>query len=71
MNAPEVRSRGGLLVWLVVAIVVGFEARTAAGMFLGIDIPAVPYVLGLLTVAGLATMALDLVRSTGASEPGR
>lgn len=59
-----VRTRGGLLVGMVMLGAIGFELRTVLGMFIGIDIPMTPYVIimvGLLSVVGIV---LDVFRSS-------
>ena len=65
MNFPPklVRTRGGLLIAIVMTGVVWFELRTVVGMLLGVDIPAVPYLIaGLVVISALAVFA-DLSRS--------
>ena len=64
MSAPWfIRTRGGLLVGLVMMAVIGFELRTVLGMLIGFDVPMTPYLIvmiGLLSVLGII---LDVFRS--------
>lgn len=64
LDAFRVRTRGGLLVMFVVVSVLFFELRTAAGMFLGIDIPALPYFVGVLALLVVLTILADIDRAT-------
>jgi hypothetical protein len=65
MKSPfQVRTRGGLLVGLIVTAVIGFELRTVLGMLIGFDVPMTPYLIvmvGLLSVIGIV---LDVFRTT-------
>lgn len=58
-----VRTRGGLLIAIVVTGVVWFELRTVVGMLLGVDIPAVPYLIGGLVIISALAVFADLSRS--------
>ena len=77
MTVPQiVRTRGGMLVALVVIAAIGFEIRTVLGMFFGIDLPARTYVIVLLGVLSVIGLVLDLTRTTGGdstnhASPGR
>lgn len=46
-------SRGGLLVGLAVFGVIVYEIRTVFG-FVGVDLPIVPYLVGVFALAGVA-----------------
>jgi uncharacterized membrane protein len=60
-----------MLVALVVIAAIGFEMRTVLGMFFGVDLPVMPYVvvmIGLLSVIGLV---LDITRTAGGDSTGQ
>lgn len=61
---PIVRTRGGLLVAWVFLLVLAFELRTALGLFLGVDVPAVPYLGGIAAVLTLFAILADLQRAS-------
>jgi hypothetical protein len=61
---PPVRTRGGMLVAVVVGLVLWFEARTVAGMFLGVTLPPVPYMLAGVAVVGALALAADITRTS-------
>ncbi|MEF8886232.1 MAG: hypothetical protein V5A30_00380 [Haloarculaceae archaeon] len=61
---PPVRTRGGLLVAVVVGLVLWFEARTVAGMFFGVTLPPVPYMLAGLVVVGALAVVADVTRTS-------
>lgn len=71
MNRPLVKTRGGLLVVLVVMVAVGFELRTVAGMLFGIEIPIGPYVLALVLVVAAVGILAELSRSAPGTEQGQ
>lgn len=58
-TTPFARTRGGLLVALVVGAVIGFELRTVFGMLLGVDLPVGPYVVAVLGVLAVFAMLAD------------
>jgi hypothetical protein len=61
---PPVRTRGGLLVAVVVGLVLWFEARTVAGMFFGVTLPPVPYMLAGVVVVGALAILADITRTS-------
>lgn len=61
---PPVRTRGGLLVAVVVGVVLWFEARTVVGMFFGITLPPIPYMLAGLVVVGALAIVADVTRTS-------
>lgn len=61
--SPLVRTRGGLLVGIVFALVVWFELRTVIGMFLGVSPPPVPYMVGGLLLVGVLALVADAFRT--------
>jgi CHASE2 domain-containing sensor protein len=67
MTGPFVRTRGGLLVVLVVLTAVGFELRTLAAMLFGVDLPAVPYMLAVLVVVAIAGVLMEVSRTSAAT----
>lgn len=72
MNVPQLaRTRGGMLVGLVVVAAIGFEIRTVLGMFFGIDLPATPYLIVLIGVLSVIGIIIDLSRSTGGGSAGQ
>jgi predicted tellurium resistance membrane protein TerC len=71
MTRPFVRTRGGLLVALVVLTAVGFELRTVAAMLFGLEIPAEPYMLAVLLVVAVAGVLMEFSRSTARASHGR
>ena len=72
MNVPQfARTRGGMLVGLVVVAAIGFEIRTVLGMFFGIDLPATPYLIVLIGILSVIGIVLDLTRSTGGDSAGQ
>jgi len=72
MNVPQfARTRGGMLVGLVVVAAIGFEIRTVLGMFFGIDLPATPYLIVLIGILSVIGIILDLTRSTGGDSAGQ
>lgn len=71
MNRPLVKTRGGLLVVLIVIGAVGFELRTVIAMLLGIRVPTGPYVLGLLLVLAAIGMVAELSRTTVSDKQGQ
>lgn len=67
MSAP-VRTRGGLLVGVVVALVVWFELRTVVGMFFGLTLPPVPYMIGGIVLVGILALVADALRTAEGSD---
>ena len=66
MNIPlSVRTRGGLLVGLVVAAVIGWELRTVLGMVVGFDVPMTPYLIAMIGLLSVLGVVLDVFRSSG------
>jgi chromate transport protein ChrA len=66
MNIPlSVRTRGGLLVGLVVAAVIGWELRTVLGMLVGFDVPMTPYLIAMIGLLSVLGVVLDVFRSSG------
>lgn len=65
MNFPPklVRTRGGLLVAIVMTGAIWFELRTVVGMLFGYDIPAVPYLVGGLVIVSVLAVLADLSRT--------
>jgi hypothetical protein len=61
---PPVRTRGGMLVAVVVGLVLWFEARTVAGMFLGVSPPPLPYMLAGVVVVGALAIVADVTRTS-------
>lgn len=67
MNIPwQVRTRGGLLVGLVVTAVIGFEIRTVLGILIGFDVPATPYILVMIGLLSIIGIVVDVFRSRDA-----
>lgn len=65
MTLPSfVRTRGGMLVGLVMLGAIGFELRTVAGMLFGVDLPAAPYFIGMVALLSIIGVYLDVTRST-------
>jgi hypothetical protein len=72
MKLPQVvRTRGGMLVGLVVIAAIGFEIRTVLGMFFGIDLPATPYVVVMIAILSIIGILLDISRTTGGDSASR
>ncbi|MEF8783483.1 MAG: hypothetical protein V5A39_10975 [Haloarculaceae archaeon] len=71
MNGPPVKTRGGLLVVLVVLAALGFELRTVIAMLFGIRIPTGPYVLALLLVLAAIAVVAELSRTTVSDTQGQ
>lgn len=72
MTVPQfVRTRGGMLVGLVIIAAIGFEIRTILGMFLGIDLPATEYVIVLIGVLSVIGIIFDISRTTGGGSSGQ
>jgi uncharacterized membrane protein len=72
MKIPQiVRTRGGMLVGLVVIAAIGFEIRTVLGMFFGIDLPATPYLIVMIGILSVIGIILDLSRTSGGDSAGR
>lgn len=72
MKVPQIaRTRGGMLVGLVVVAAIGFEIRTVLGMFFGIDLPATPYLIVLIGILSVIGIIIDLSRSTGGDSAGQ
>jgi CHASE2 domain-containing sensor protein len=67
MTGPFVRTRGGLLVVLVVLTAVGFELRTLAAMLFGVDLPAVPYMLAVLVIVAVVGVLMEVSRTSAAT----
>jgi hypothetical protein len=66
MKLPAVvRTRGGLLVGLVVMAVIGFELRTVLGMLFGVDLPATPYIVVMIAILSIIGVLLDVSRTAG------
>lgn len=63
-----VQTRGGLLVAWAFLLVFGFELRTALGLFVGIDVPAVPYLGGLAIVLTLFAVLAEFQRASAQRE---
>jgi len=60
-----VRTRGGLLVGLVMMAAIGFELRTVLGMLIGLEVPMTPYLIVMIGLLSALGVALDILRSTG------
>ena len=71
MSGPLVKTRGGLLVMLIVIGAVGFELRTVMAMLLGIHVPTGLYVLGLLVVLAAVAVVAELSRTTVSDKHGQ
>jgi amino acid transporter len=71
MNRPIVKTRGGLLVMLIVIAALGFELRTVIGMLFGIHVPTGPYVLALLLVLAAVGVVAELSRTTVSDKQGQ
>jgi amino acid transporter len=71
MNRPLVKTRGGLLVVLVVLAALGFELRTVVGMLFGVSVPMGPYVLALLLVLAAIGVVAELSRTTVSDKQGQ
>lgn len=71
MKGPLVKTRGGLLVVLVVVAALGFELRTVIGMLFGIRVPTGPYVLGLLVVLAAIAVVAELSRTSVSDKQGQ
>jgi hypothetical protein len=70
MKLPQpVRTRGGLLVGLVMMGAIGFELRTVIGMLFGVDVPAAPYFVGMVAILSIVGVYLDVARSTEPKSP--
>lgn len=68
MNTPlQVRTRGGLLVGLIVIAVIGFELRTVLGMLIGLDVPMTPYLIAMIGLLSIVGIVLDVFRSRDAT----
>jgi hypothetical protein len=67
LDLLTVRTRGGLLVMLVVFAVIGFELRTVIGMLFGVSLPATPYFMAVVGLLALVGIAADILRSSAAS----
>lgn len=61
-STPLVRTRGGLLVGLVIAGAIGFEIRTVLGMIFGIDLPATPYLIVMIALLSVFGVVADIYR---------
>jgi hypothetical protein len=64
MSGPIAKTRGGLLVGLIVLGGVLNELRTVLAWLFGIHIPSGQYVLGLLLVLVTVAVVAELSRST-------
>jgi len=60
-TTPFARTRGGILVAIIVGGVIAFEIRTVLGMLFGIDVPLTPYVIAVLVVLGVFAFLADIV----------
>lgn len=63
------RTRGGMLVGLVVMAAIGFEIRTVLGHIFGIDTPATEYVIVMIALLSIVGVIMDVTRSTEAEPP--
>lgn len=67
MNLPGFpQTRGGMLVGLVIVGAIGFELRTVLGMFLGVDLPMMPYIVVMIAVLSIVGVVIDVFRSVDA-----
>lgn len=58
-----VRTRGGLLVGLVMMGAIGFELRTVLGMLIGLEVPMTPYLIVMIGLLSAVGVILDVYRS--------
>jgi hypothetical protein len=58
-----VRTRGGLLVGLVMMAAIGFELRTVLGMLVGLEVPMTPYLIVMIGLLSALGVILDVYRS--------
>jgi hypothetical protein len=58
-----VRTRGGLLVGLVMMAAIGFELRTVLGMLIGFEVPMTPYLIVMIGLLSALGVILDVFRS--------
>ncbi|MEF8785309.1 MAG: hypothetical protein V5A45_05195 [Haloarculaceae archaeon] len=58
-----VRTRGGLLVGLVMMGAIGFELRTVLGMLIGFEVPMTPYLIVMIGLLSALGVILDVFRS--------
>ncbi len=58
-----VRTRGGLLVGLVMMAAIGFELRTVLGMLIGLEVPMTPYLIVMIGLLSVLGVILDVFRS--------
>lgn len=58
-----VRTRGGLLVGLVMMAAIGFELRTVLGMLIGLEVPMTPYLIVMIGLLSVLGVVLDVFRS--------
>lgn len=65
------QTRGGMFVALVVVGAIGWEMRTVLGMFAGIDLPALPYLIGMIALLSVFGVVADVYRSAEATTAGR
>ncbi|WP_340100699.1 hypothetical protein [Salinibaculum salinum] len=64
MSKPWIiRTRGGLLVGLVMMAAIGFELRTVFGMLIGLEVPMTPYLLVMIGLLSALGVILDVFRS--------
>jgi hypothetical protein len=70
MNKPWIiRTRGGLLVGLVMMAVIGFELRTVLGMLVGFEVPMTPYLILMIGLLSALGVILDVFRSSEDATP--
>lgn len=61
---PPVRTRGGMLVAVVVGLVLWFEVRTVVGIFFGFTLPPLPYMIAGVMVVGALAIVADITRTS-------
>ena len=70
MSKPWIiRTRGGLLVGLVMMAVIGFELRTVLGMLIGLEVPMTPYLILMIGLLSALGVILDVFRSSEGATP--
>lgn len=62
-----IRTRGGLLVGLVMMAAIGFELRTVLGMLIGFEVPMTPYLIVMIGLLSVLGVVLDVFRSRSQS----
>jgi len=64
MSKPWIiRTRGGMLVGLVMMAAIGFELRTVLGMLIGFEVPMTPYLMVMIGLLSALGVILDVLRS--------